>query len=114
MTHDGRVAQYARVVELVDSLDSGSSVQYVRGGSSPPSRTILFSLNPLRCNRFRESDVLGFKRIFAEVCRLKTICRFHSRICPLGALDKSSVIRFVPNVFVCFAGFEGEYPSIFN
>ena len=29
----------ARVVELADSLDSGSSVQYGRGGSSPPSRT---------------------------------------------------------------------------
>ena len=31
--------QYARVVELADSLDSGSSVQYARAGSSPASRT---------------------------------------------------------------------------
>jgi hypothetical protein len=30
---------YARVVELADSLDSGSSVQYARAGSSPASRT---------------------------------------------------------------------------
>ena len=30
---------YARVVELVDSLDSGSSVHYAREGSSPSSRT---------------------------------------------------------------------------
>ena len=30
----------ARVVELVDSLDSGSSAHSGRGGSSPPSRTI--------------------------------------------------------------------------
>ena len=30
---------HARVVELVDSLDSGSSVHSGRGGSSPPSRT---------------------------------------------------------------------------
>ena len=29
----------ARVVELADSLDSGSSVQYARAGSSPASRT---------------------------------------------------------------------------
>ena len=32
---------YARVVELVDSLDSGSSAHSGRGGSSPPSRTKL-------------------------------------------------------------------------
>ena len=31
--------QCARVVELADSLDSGSSVQYARAGSSPASRT---------------------------------------------------------------------------
>ena len=31
---------YARVVELVDSLDSGSSAHSGRGGSTPPSRTI--------------------------------------------------------------------------
>ena len=30
---------YARVVELADSLDSGSSVLYGRAGSSPASRT---------------------------------------------------------------------------
>ena len=32
-------APYARVVELADSLDSGSSVLYGRAGSSPASRT---------------------------------------------------------------------------
>ena len=32
--------RYARVVELVDSLDSGSSAHSGRGGSTPPSRTI--------------------------------------------------------------------------
>ena len=31
---------YARVVELADSLDSGSSAHYGRAGSSPASRTI--------------------------------------------------------------------------
>ena len=31
--------QHARVVELADSLDSGSSVLYGRAGSSPASRT---------------------------------------------------------------------------
>ena len=33
--------EYARVVELADSLDSGSSVHYARAGSSPASRTIV-------------------------------------------------------------------------
>ena len=32
--------KYARVGELVDSLDSGSSAHSGRGGSTPPSRTI--------------------------------------------------------------------------
>ena len=31
---------YARVVELADSLDSGSSAHYGRAGSSPASRTM--------------------------------------------------------------------------
>ena len=35
-----RQTRYARVVELVDSLDSGSSAHSGRGGSTPPSRTI--------------------------------------------------------------------------
>ena len=34
-----RPNKYARVVELVDSLDSGSSAHSGRGGSTPPSRT---------------------------------------------------------------------------
>ncbi len=34
-----RRSENARVVELADSLDSGSSVQYARAGSSPASRT---------------------------------------------------------------------------
>ena len=34
-----RSAEYGRVVELVDSLDSGSSVHYGRAGSSPASPT---------------------------------------------------------------------------
>ena len=33
--------KYARVVELADSLDSGSSVHYGRAGSSPASRTMI-------------------------------------------------------------------------
>ena len=32
--------RHARVVELADSLDSGSSVLYGRAGSSPASRTM--------------------------------------------------------------------------
>ena len=31
-----------------------------------------------------------------------------------GALGRSSVIRFASIVFVRFACFEGEYPSVFN
>ena len=36
----------ARVVELADSLDSGSSVHYARAGSSPASRTRKKLLSP--------------------------------------------------------------------
>ena len=36
---DNIIELHARVVELADSLDSGSSVQYARAGSSPASRT---------------------------------------------------------------------------
>ena len=35
----------ARVVELADSLDSGSSVHYARAGSSPASRTTFKARN---------------------------------------------------------------------
>ena len=45
--------QYARVVELADSLDSGSSVHYARAGSSPASRTKIRNL--------RVSDFLFFQ-----------------------------------------------------
>ena len=49
--------KYARVVELADSLDSGSSVHYARAGSSPASRTkngasiclLRFFLLEIRC-----------------------------------------------------------------
>ena len=37
--NDSAPKQDARVVELADSLDSGSSVHYARAGSSPASRT---------------------------------------------------------------------------
>ncbi len=43
-------AEHARVVELADSLDSGSSVHYARAGSSPASRTIG---NPLELQRLQ-------------------------------------------------------------
>ena len=49
----------ARVVELADSLDSGSSVQYVRAGSSPASRTIEI---PCSCNDYR---AFSFARKYA-------------------------------------------------
>ena len=41
---------YARVVELADSLDSGSSVHYGRAGSSPASRTMFHRRAPFRWN----------------------------------------------------------------
>ena len=42
--------RYARVVELADSLDSGSSVHYGRAGSSPASRTMFHRRAPFRWN----------------------------------------------------------------
>ena len=45
---------YARVVELADSLDSGSSAHYGRAGSSPASRTTSFPDNFIQCARVVE------------------------------------------------------------
>ena len=42
MSAEGNLgSEYGRVVELVDSLDSGSSVHCGRAGSSPASPTII-------------------------------------------------------------------------
>ena len=49
----------ARVVELADSLDSGSSVHYARAGSSPASRT---NRKPLKTLRFQ-----GFCCVYGQV-----------------------------------------------
>ena len=49
--------KYARVVELVDSLDSGSSAHSGRGGSTPPSRTMK-----------KKPDALASGFFFCEVC----------------------------------------------
>ena len=49
--------KYARVVELVDSLDSGSSAHSGRGGSTPPSRTTK-----------KKPDALASGFFFSEVC----------------------------------------------
>ena len=43
---DDGIAQDARVVELADSLDSGSSAHSGRAGSSPASRTKAFKPEP--------------------------------------------------------------------
>ncbi len=45
---------YARVVELADSLDSGSSAHYGRAGSSPASRTTSFPQKLHLCARVVE------------------------------------------------------------
>ena len=47
--------KYARVVELVDSLDSGSSVHCGRAGSSPASRT---KRNPGICLKYLDFSLL--------------------------------------------------------
>ena len=51
---DKVVERHARVVELADSLDSGSSVHYGRAGSSPASRTK------------KERYPLGYRSFFAR------------------------------------------------
>ena len=53
---------YARVVELADSLDSGSSVHYARAGSSPASRT---------------------KSIYESRCFFLCSCSLHFKLIPL-------------------------------
>ena len=74
---------YGRVVELVDSLDSGSSVHCGRAGSSPASptiedsrKTVSFFVSPSLPKRVK---ALGFPVIwelqgFFGVLRVKLIC----------------------------------------
>ena len=59
-----RRRQDARVVELADSLDSGSSVHYARAGSSPASRTIEKPLKALAFKGFLYALKLGFPYFF--------------------------------------------------
>ena len=66
--------RYARVVELVDSLDSGSSVHYAREGSSPSSRTkkeTAFWLFLFCCSGMCE-EFSGSTPSRSEVCRRPT------------------------------------------
>ena len=76
---------YARVVELADSLDSGSSVHYGRAGSSPASRTKTRGLligSPL---------VLGFSRLG----RLPPCGRLfvpHQSLCLFANIGQNDVI----------------------
>ena len=65
----------ARVVELADSLDSGSSVQYARAGSSPASRTMKGWQK--RCQPFFLSIHAGL-RAFGQKIR-KTVLPWMSR-----------------------------------
>ena len=55
---------HGRVVELVDSLDSGSSVHYGRAGSSPASPTK--RSKHYRCD-FQEVDIYGVLFLFSGV-----------------------------------------------
>ena len=50
------------MVELADSLDSGSSVHYARAGSSPASRTIK---NPVTTRVSVHKDVFSYERLVA-------------------------------------------------
>ena len=50
----------ARVVELADSLDSGSSAHSGRAGSSPASRT-----------SFKSAEIVRFRRFFFFVLGVK-------------------------------------------
>ena len=56
--------KYARVVELVDSLDSGSSVHCGRAGSSPASRTK------------KSTEIERFRCFFLTFCLLLLTSRY--------------------------------------
>ena len=59
-----QLTRYGRVVELVDSLDSGSSVHYGRAGSSPASPTK--RSEHYRCD-FQEVDIYGVLFLYSGV-----------------------------------------------
>ena len=74
-----KVNRCARVVELADSLDSGSSVQYARAGSSPASRT---SKKPCNRNGYRVFLVLVFLvfRYFPLYSSATCLMKFSMRV----------------------------------
>ena len=69
--------EYARVVELADSLDSGSSVHYVRAGSSPASRTIKETSFVYHGKRgfsaFRKKTIGRMNSVNPDLRRLKNV-----------------------------------------
>ena len=78
---------YARVVELADSLDSGSSVHYGRAGSSPASRT-----NPESGLRLRRSP---FQRIPFPSGGGRYNCISYARVVELAdSLDSGSSVHY--------------------
>ena len=81
--------QYARVVELADSLDSGSSVHYARAGSSPASRTK---------KKSRNRKVSGL---------------FHNFLSKLFFLKKARIANIQQNIQQDFEGSNHRLSSVF-
>ena len=64
---------HARVLGMADRLDSKSSGGFPRGGSSPPSRTMIYSVRVLRVARGHgacESPVL-FRTVGSDLQRIR-------------------------------------------
>ena len=77
------MAAYARVVELADSLDSGSSVLHGRAGSSPASRT---KQKALENSTFSRAFLCPKEPVFPYVFPLQSFLRL---FCRLNPLDKA-------------------------
>ena len=72
-------ANHARVVELADSLDSGSSVHYARAGSSPASRTKQKTLENATFSRVLLRLWTGvFPYVFPLQSFLRLFCRLNA------------------------------------
>ena len=117
---------YARVVELADSLDSGSSVHYGRAGSSPASRTSssqatyrlrrAFSFH-CKAHRALILLLLAFAKSHARLacsvasalttahCRYQLFAVFPIREIMIFALSRVSI----PSLFCSFRSFRSSF-----
>ena len=105
--------KYARVVELVDSLDSGSSAHSGRGGSTPPSRTIRDRRKPVSffvsrslTERLKTPGFHAFSGIQGIFCALSGIVAYYQVLLPIYVClggERAAVSSFMVYIDVLYA-----------